>query len=187
MDPYHDCVPEGARWGGRGRRGLPRTQLRPGLGRVAWPPGRRGRAAGGAEHDVGGEHTTLAIERRWACRDASRGLAGRRTLGLLAARSGRVRPNMGHLQAHHEAPGPRLCLAASGRRRKGNHRTAEWTVTNGHETFHAANFLELRQSEVRRIHLLRGWVNKAKEKGQSVVALAPPTLSTLVGEEFSYL
>jgi hypothetical protein len=28
-------VPEGARGGGRGLRGLPRTQLRPGLGRVA--------------------------------------------------------------------------------------------------------------------------------------------------------
>jgi hypothetical protein len=30
-------------------------------------------------------------------------------------------------------------------------------------------------------------VNKVMKKGQSVVALALPTLSTLVGEAFSYL
>src|SRR5215210_9113435 len=68
LDPDHDRLLEGAWRGGRGRRGLPRTQLRPGLGRVAWPPGRGGRTAGGAEHTVGGEHVTLAIERRRACR-----------------------------------------------------------------------------------------------------------------------
>src|SRR5215218_5665019 len=137
LDPDHDRLLEGAWRGGRGLRGLPRTQLRPGLGTVARPPCRRGRTAGGAEHAVGGEHVTLSIERRWMCRGAGRRLAGRRTHELLAARSGRVRPDMGHLPAHNGAPGPRLCLAASGRRRKDNHRTAEWTVTNGHETLHA--------------------------------------------------
>jgi hypothetical protein len=40
-------------------------------------------------------------------------------------------------------------LAATGRRRKDNQRTAEWTVTNGHETLHGANFSELRKREVR--------------------------------------
>src|SRR5215218_7944730 len=59
MDPYHDRLLEGARGSGRGLCGVPRTQLRARLGRVARPPGRRGRAAGGAEHDVGGEHATL--------------------------------------------------------------------------------------------------------------------------------
>src|SRR5215204_2805284 len=176
MDPYHDCVPEGARWGGRGRRGLPRTQLRPGLGRVAWPPGRRGRATGGAEHDVGGEHTTLAIERRWACRGTRRRLAGRRTHELLSARSGRVRPNMGHLQAHHEAPGPRLCLAASGRRRKGNHRTAEWTLTNGAKTLQATNFLELRQAGLWPFVSERGRVRSSPARSKEVIEICVPYL-----------
>src|SRR5215210_6398029 len=148
MDPYHYRLPERTRGSGRGLRGLPRTPVGARLGRVARPPGRRGRAAGGSELAVGRQYAPLAIERRWACRGTRRRLAGRRTHEPLVARSGRLRPDMGHLQAHNGAPGPRLCLAASGRRRKDNHRTAEWTVTNGHETLHAANFSELRKAEV---------------------------------------
>src|SRR5215218_9742760 len=86
MDPYHNRLLEGAWRGGRGVRGLPRTQLRPGLGRAARGSGRRGRAAGGAERTICGEYVTLAIERRRASRAASRGLAGRRTVELLASR-----------------------------------------------------------------------------------------------------
>src|SRR5215213_101956 len=159
MDPYHYRLPERARGSGRGLRSLPRTPVCARLGRVARPPGRRGRAAGGAEHDVGGEHATLAIERRWACRGTRRRLAGRRTDGLLAARSRRLRPDMGHLQARHGTPGTQLCLAASRRRRKDNHRTVEWAVTNGHVTLHTANFVELRTCELLRIPLLRTLMN----------------------------
>src|SRR5215211_8071983 len=134
MDPDHNRLLEGPWLGGTGLRDLPRPQLRASLGRVARPPGRRGSAAGGAERTICGEYVTLAIERRRARRDGSRGLAGRRTLGLLTARSGRVRPDMGHLPAHHEAPGPRLRLAAAGRRGEDSRRTAEWAVASCHES-----------------------------------------------------
>src|SRR5215212_11678052 len=103
---------------------------------VARSTGRRGCAAGSAERAVGGGFDTLAIERRWACRAARRRLAGRRTDGLLAARSGRLRPDMGHLRADNGAPGPPLWLAATGRYREDNHRTAEWTITNSCGTLH---------------------------------------------------
>src|SRR5215208_636880 len=169
MDPYHDRVPKRAWLGGTGLRGLPRPQLRARLGRVARPPGRRGRTAGSAERTVGREYATRAIERRRAGRGARGRLAGRRTHEPLVARSGRLRPNMGHLQAHNGAPGPRLCLAASGRRRKDNRRTAEWAVTNSRGPLHATNFSELRACELRRIPIPRTSVNKGKGRAKATL------------------
>src|SRR5215203_7111907 len=127
---------------------------------VARPTGRRGCAAGSAERAVGGGFDTLTIERRRACRATRRRLAGPRADGLLAARSGRVRPDMGHLRADNGEPGPPLWLAATGRCGEDNHRTVEWAITNGPGTSHATNFLERRTSEVRGTHLPRPRVNK---------------------------
>src|SRR5215208_4755317 len=104
MDPDHHRVPEGAWLGGRGLRSLPRTHLRPGLGMVARSTGRSGGAAGSTKRAVRGGFDTLAIERRRASRAARRRLAGRRTDGLLATRSGRLRPDMGHLRADYGEP-----------------------------------------------------------------------------------
>src|SRR5215217_1712025 len=112
MDPNHDRLLKGAWLGGRGLRSVSRTPVCSRLGRVARSSGRRGRTAGGPERAVSGDYATLAIERRWACRAARGRLAGSRTYELVATRSGRLRPNMEHLQAHNGAPGPRLCLAA---------------------------------------------------------------------------
>ena len=55
-----------------------------------------------------------------------------------------------------------------------------------HACLSRVNNSELRHGEVRRISPLRGWVNKARMKGQSYYTLAPPTLSTLVGEAYTY-
>src|SRR5215204_6202445 len=176
MDPYHDRVLERERVAVEDCVAYHGRSFAPAWEGLRGGSGRRGRAAGGAEHDVGGEHVTLAIERRWACRGTRRRLAGRRTHELLSARSGRVRPNMGHLQAHHEAPGPRLCLAASGRRRKGNHRTAEWTLTNGAKTLQATNFLELRQAGLWPFVSERGRVRSSPARSKEVIEICVPYL-----------
>jgi hypothetical protein len=62
--------------------------------------------------------------------------AGRRTVGPLATRSGRLRPGVEHLRAHTKVPGLRLRLVPS-KRREDDHRSEKWAVRNDRATLRA--------------------------------------------------
>src|SRR5215208_4055452 len=61
MDPYHDRVLERERVAVEDCVAYHGRSFAPAWEGLRGGSGRRGRAAGGAEHDVGGEHVTLAI------------------------------------------------------------------------------------------------------------------------------